>query len=156
MDKSTEFTQNRLSDITTYQAGIVQASAHRVVNRVVSDYLLQYGLTAMQWFIIGCVYDSGESGIRQSDLTRRAHTTLPYITTTLALLESKKIIDKISHTGDSRVKLVSINAEYWPTVQKIEDGLRDHMRRTLYAKDNITSQELTDYISVLYKIVNNS
>jgi DNA-binding MarR family transcriptional regulator len=156
MHKSTTNYQKDISQITTYQSGIAQASAHRVINRVVTDFLLQYGLTSMQWFILGHIYDAGESGIRMSDLMRRVHTTLPYITNTVALLESKGTINKIGHEGDSRIKLVKVSASYISTVNEIESGLRDHLRQTLYTEDNIEREELQNYITVLYKIVQNS
>ena len=154
--KSSNFVKKDLSQITTYQSGVAQASAHRIITRVVSDFLLQYGLTSMQWFIIGHVYDSGANGIRMSDLTRRVQTTLPYITNTINLLESKGVVKKVGHAGDSRIKLVSITEDFKPQVQEIEDGLRDHMRKTLYREDGISREELGDYIAVLYKIVQNN
>ena len=145
-----------IGQITTYQSGIAQASAHRVINRVVTDYLLRYGLTSMQWFILGFIYDAGNQGIRMSDLMRKVHTTLPYITNTVALLESKGMINKIGHEGDSRIKLVHVDTAYVSTVEEIEQGLREHLRNTLYKDDGISRQELQDYISVLYKIINNN
>lgn len=156
MSKSSNFSEKDISQITTYQSGVAQASAHRIITRTVSDFLLQYGLTSMQWFIIGHVYDAGSQGLRLSDLMRRVQTTLPYITNTVTLLESKGIVQKVSHSGDSRIKLVSITKSFKPQVQEIETGLREHLRQTLYQEDGISRQELQDYIAVLYKIVRNS
>lgn len=153
MPKSTNNFEIDISQVATYQSGIIQASAHRVINRLVSDYLLKHGLTAMQWFAIGTIYDAGDQGIRLSDLTRKLSTTLPYVTNMVALLESKGIVRKIAHSGDSRIKLVSIVPKYKRTVDNIERELRDHMRENLYDMDGITRQELQTYISVLYKIV---
>ena len=154
---TTNLSSNKdISQIATYQSGIAQASAHRILNRITSDFLLQYGLTTMQWFVVGVVYDAGENGIRLSDLMRKLGTTLPYITNTIALLESKGMIKKVSHTGDSRIKLVSIQPDYLEEVKLIEDGLRAHIRQTLYHKDGISRDELQAYIAVLYKIVNNA
>ena len=153
MQSSSDFSKKDISQITTYQSGIAQSSAHRVTNRVVTDFLLQYGLTSMQWFVIGTIYDSGENGLRLSDLMRKVQTTLPYITNTINLLESKGAVRKIAHSGDSRIKLVSITPSYVTEVEEIEAGLRDHMRKTLYNEDGITREELSDYIKVLYKIL---
>ncbi len=153
MSSSSEFSKKDISQITTYQSGIAQASAHRVVNRIVSDYLLVHGLTAMHWFMLGCIYDSGENGLRLSDLTKKMQTTLPFITNTITLLESKGFVRKVAHAGDSRIKLVSISPSYRSTIDAIEIGLRDHMRTTLYGESGITRDELQDYIHVLYKIV---
>src|SRR6476469_9342172 len=115
MPTSSESPQNDISQITTYQSGITQAAAHRAVNRIVSEYLLEHGLTAMQWFTIGTIYDAGTKGIRLSDLMRKLHTTLPFVTNTISVLESKGIVQKISHAGDSRIKLVSITPRYTST-----------------------------------------
>lgn len=153
MDKSTHISKKDISQITTYQSGIVQASANRVLNRLKTDFLLQYGLTTMQWFVIGSVYDAGQNGIRISDLMKRLQTTLPYITNTIALLESKGMVQKISHTGDSRIKLVSIPQDKQSLVKEIEKGLREHLKQTLYHKDHITRDELQAYMRVLYKII---
>ena len=156
MPKSTEFSKIDISQIATYQSGIVQASAHRIINRVVSDYLLKHGLTAMQWFAIGAVYDAGSKGIRMSDLTRKLSTTLPYVTNMVSLLESKGMVRKVTHAGDSRIKLVSIAPKYKRTVESIERELRDHMRDNLYDVDGISRDELQTYITVLYKIIRQS
>ena len=153
MTSSTNSFSKDISQITTYQSGIAQSSAHRAINRIVSDYLLQHDLTPMQWFTIGCVYDAGEQGIRLSDLTRKLSTTLPYVTNTITLLESKGMVRKIAHAGDSRIKLASITTSYLPMVEEIEAGLRDHMRRNLYENDHISRDELQAYVSVLFKIV---
>lgn len=153
--ESSNFVKKDISQITTYQSGIAQASAHRIISRIISDFLLQYGLSSMQWFIVGHIYDAGSSGVRLSDLNRRVQTTLPYITNTINLLESKGIVKKVSHSGDSRIKLVSIHESYRPTVEEIEQSLRTHMRQKLYREDGISRDELNDYIAVLYKIVQN-
>lgn len=153
MHKSTHFSKKDISQITTYQSGVAQASAHRLINRTVTDFLLAYGLTPMQWFAIGHIYDCGEAGCRLSDLARMLDTTLPYITNVMTLLESKGLIHKITHTGDSRIKLVSVAPDYRATVDEIEIGLREKLRTELYSEDRISRDELQAYIHVLYKIL---
>lgn len=139
--------------ITTYQSGIAQSSAHRVINRVVSDYLIRYDITAMQWFIIGYVHDAGEAGVTLTELGNVLGTSFPYTTNTINLLESKGIISKKVHAEDSRTKLVTVNAEHEDMVHDIEDGLREELRKTLYNTDHISREELQTYIKVLYKII---
>jgi DNA-binding MarR family transcriptional regulator len=156
MTTSSQSPQKDISQISTYQSGITQAAAHRAVNRIVSDYLLEHGLTAMQWFTIGTIFDAGDKGIRLSDLMRKLHTTLPFVTNTIMVLESKGIVQKTAHAGDSRIKLVSIAPRYKSKVVRIESELRERMRIALYHEDGITRQELQDYITVLYKIVDHT
>lgn len=141
-----------ISHITTYESGIMQSTAHRVLGRIKSDFLSQYNLTSMQWFVIGLVYEAGEKGIRLSELMKVLDTTMPYITNVINNLEAKGILHKVSDTNDSRVKLAILNPKYKKTVEEIELGLRDELRLKLYREDNINREELSTYISVLYKI----
>lgn len=150
---SSDFAKKDISRITTYQSGVAQAAAHRLINRVVTDFLLAYGLTPMQWFAIGFVYDTGTAGIRPSDLARSLDTTLPYVTNTINTLEAKGILTKKAHSGDSRIKLISVAPSFRATVDEIESGLRARLRDELYSDDHISRDELQAYIHVLYKIL---
>jgi len=155
MNKSNSFSNKDIGQISTYQSGVAQASAHRVINRVVSDYLISYDLTAMQWFIIGYIFDAGQAGMQLGELSRIIGTTLPYTTNTINLLESKGIVNKKVHGQDSRVKLVTIDPKHYEMVEEIETGLREELRRVLYSRDNISREDLQAYIRVLYQITNN-
>lgn len=141
-----------ISQITTYDSGVMQATAHRILTRIMTEYLSQYGLTSTQWFIVGYVSEAGERGVRLNDLMITLDTTMPFITTTVNLLESKGFLHKVSDTSDSRVKIAKLNPSRAATVEKIEAGLREELRIKLYREDAVTRKELSAYISVLYKI----
>lgn len=141
-----------ISHITTYESGVVQSSAHRLTMKIKTDYLSQYDITTMQWFVIGFTYDAGDQGIRLNDLMKALDTTMPFITNTVNVLELKGILQKVSDLNDSRVKIAKLNPEYRSQVEEIEAGLRDKLRTELYTQDSITRDELQIYISVLYKI----
>jgi len=142
-----------ISQITTYESGVVQSAAHRLMTRVKTTFLSQYDLTAMQWFVIGFAYDAGDVGIPLNDLRQKLDTTMPFVTNIVNLLESKGILHKISDTKDSRIKIARLNPSYYGTVEEIETGLRDALRDELYGKDSISREELSTYISVLYKML---
>ncbi|MEO5691374.1 MAG: MarR family transcriptional regulator [Candidatus Saccharimonadales bacterium] len=139
-----------LSKITTYHSGVTQASAYRIVKLHTAHALRDYNLSCMQWFTIGTVLDSGQEGIRLSDLAKKLDTTLAYMTTTVNLLESRDILNKREHKYDARTKLVSVNPRYNKTCNEIENHLRSHLRERLYEK--ITHEELANYVNVLSKI----
>jgi DNA-binding MarR family transcriptional regulator len=141
-----------ISQISTYESGVVQSAAHRLTMKLKTDYLSQYDLTAMQWFVIGFVYDSGDKGIRLNDLMKYIDTTMPFITNIVSMLELKGIIQKVSDVNDSRIKIAKLNPSYKNQVEEIEAGLRNKLRDELYGHDSITREELQTYISVLYKI----
>ena len=141
-----------ISQITTYQSGVMQSTAHRILGRIKTEFLSQYNITSMQWFVIGYAYDTGDAGIRLNDLMKQLDTTMPFITTIVNALEAKGILYKISDAHDSRVKIAVLNEKYRSTVEEIESGLREELRSRLYREDHIGREELSAYIAVTYKI----
>jgi DNA-binding MarR family transcriptional regulator len=141
-----------ISQITTYQSGVMQSTAHRILSRIKTEFLTQYNLTSMQWFVIGFAYDAGDTGIKLNDLMKQLDTTMPFITTIVNTLEAKGILYKVSDVHDSRVKIAILSEKYRSTVEEIEGGLREELRSRLYREDHISRDELNTYISVLYKI----
>ncbi|MDQ2973536.1 MAG: hypothetical protein M3Q79_03585, partial [bacterium] len=53
-----------LSKIATYQSGVVQTTAYRSLKKLTDSCLQKHGITTMQWFVIGSVYDAGHEGVR--------------------------------------------------------------------------------------------
>lgn len=143
---------NNLSNISTYQAGVAQSTAQRLLKKFTEDSLRPYGISMMQWFIIGTIYDAGDRGISVTNLSKAVDTNVPYITNTLNLLASKNIIERNNPDNDNRSKLVTLQSNFIPTFLEIEQDLRAKMRGALYA--NLTPQELQTYVQVLYKIGN--
>lgn len=150
--KSTNFSEKAqdLTGLPTYQAGVAQSSAYRILMKFTDDAVKEYGITSMQWFMIGIIYDSANVGVTVTRLSKLLDTNVPYVTNTLNLLASKDIIVRTSGEDDSRRKTVTIHPEFIDNVQLIEKDLRQKMQQVLYA--DITSQELLTYIKVLYKI----
>lgn len=151
-DKKPAGELNDLADISTYQAGVAQSTAQRVLKKFTEDNLKPHGISMMQWFIIGTIYDAGDAGIGITDLSKAVDTNVPYITNTLNLLASKGIIERNSTSNDNRSKRVTIQTHFIPILLTIEQDLRVKMRRVLYA--NLTQQELQTYVHVLYKLNN--
>lgn len=136
-----------LSKITTYQSGVAQATAYRIVKAHTAEALREFNLSSMQWFTIGTVLDAGTAGIRLSDLAKRLDTTIAYMTSTVNMLESRGILLKTPHETDARTKLVSVNPDYVDTCEHIEQHVRQRLRELLYNK--ISREQLTTYVEVL-------
>lgn len=150
--KSTNFSAS-VSDLTqlpTYKAGVAQSSAYRMLMKFTDNAVKEYGITSMQWFMIGSIYDAGESGVTVTRLSQLLDTNVPYITNTLNILEAKNIVTRTSHDEDSRSKVITIYPAFVSHVEQIEKDLRHKMQVTLYA--TITPQDLLVYIKVLYKL----
>ncbi len=139
-----------LAGITTYQSGVAQATAFRIVKKHTATALKEYGLSCMQWFTIGTVLDAGNKGIRLSDLAQKLDTTLAYMTTTVNFLESREILERHAHGTDARTKLIKVRNSYKKECAIIEADVRKKLATLLYGQ--IDSEELLAYIMVLYKI----
>lgn len=139
-----------LSTTTTYQAGATQAYVHRKLQKICDDILAPYGITKMQWLVIGTVYDAKAEGVRLSDLAEKLGTNLPYLTNTINLLEGRGILVRKENTQDSRSKLVAVADSYKAKCQEIEATLREGLRQTIYA--GIDPVEFRVYIKVLNEL----
>lgn len=136
--------------LTTYQAGAIQASVHRVLQKQCDLILKPYGITKMHWMIIGHVFDAGKAGIRNSDLSASLGTTIPYITTAINLLESKGYLLRKGNVEDGRSKLITINPTLIPKCYEIENTLREGLRESVYAKVDPADFEI--YMKVMYQL----
>lgn len=150
MSNSNPKKESEISAITTYQAGILQSSAHRLLQKYSDEVLRPYGITKMQWMITGSVLDAGKDGIRITDLAKMLDTTLSYLTNTINLLESKGILQRTTNSQDERVKFVTVNPRFIPKCREIEKDLRAHLREVIY-KD-IAPEEFQTYMQVLHKL----
>jgi DNA-binding MarR family transcriptional regulator len=139
-----------MSELTTYQAGVAQAAAYRNLNKLFSTLLKSHGLTSMQWFVLGTIYDSGDEGIQLTQLSAKLQTGLPFITNTINMLESKGMVERKGSLTDSRSKSVSIRPKYKVDCEQIEADLRARMRESVY--NDMTPTELDNYIKVLHKL----
>ncbi len=139
------------SKITTYQAGAVQSTMHRLLQKLCDDILKPFGITKMQWLIIGAVRDGGKKGVRISDLANMLGTTIPYLTTSINILESRGILARKENNQDSRSKLVLLNADFVKKSDKIEKALRNGLRATIYSE--VDPQEFGIYLKVMYQLM---
>lgn len=138
-----------LSELKTYQVGVIQSAAMRALRKHKDECLQPYGLTGMQWVIIGTILDAGRTGTRITDLAKILDVTMAFLTNSVNLLESKGILERIENVQDSRSRMVRVTDAYVPTCEKIENELRKVLRKSIYSK--LTPLELHTYIRVMYK-----
>lgn len=141
-----------LSKITTYQAGAVQASMHRLLQKQCDIILKPFGISKMHWMIVGHVLDAGPAGIRISDLSTILGTTISYLTTAINLLESKSFLLRSDNAQDGRSKLITINPKFIPKCYEIENTLREGLRKSIYAKVDLA--EFRIYMKIMYELKN--
>ncbi len=154
MNKSTN-SENKftLTDIPTYQAGVVQSQAHRKLKKEVTEYLKPHGLSMMEWFALGLIKDAKNSEMRMTKLAEDLQTTLPYTTNLVNGLMYKGYVTRNHDDSDSRAKILKLVPGVDKKCNEIEYDLRKKMRDLIYS--NITPKELSIYVKVLYQIANN-
>ncbi|MBA3757958.1 MarR family transcriptional regulator [Candidatus Saccharibacteria bacterium] len=138
-----------LSEITTYQAGMYQARSFRALKQLKNRILEPYGLTMMQWLVLGLIKDAGKTGVRTTTLAEQLDTTQAFITNTVNLLEVKKLVSRRTDAKDSRAHSIIFNKKHEKMVAKIEQELRHELRNTIYKK--VTPEELKIYMKVIVK-----
>lgn len=135
------------TDIATYEAGIVQAIVNRKLQKYCDDILKPFGITKSQWLVIGTIKESGDEGVRLTELAEKTDTTLAYLTNTINLLESKGMLVRISEKKDTRAKRISVDASFIKECDVIEKALREGLKSMLYK--NIEPAEFQIYMKVL-------
>lgn len=141
-----------LKDVATYHVGALESAAHRSLRVYKDAFLKKYGLSGMQWYIVGTVHDAGKNGMRITDLSQRLGTTLGFMTNSVNLLESRDILRRINNAADSRSKFIVMNPTYQKTYEAVEVELRSELRKAIY-KD-ISADELKAYIQTLQTLAN--
>lgn len=141
------------SQISTYHTAVAQSRAHRALKTHVSQFLRDHDVTMMQWSVIGLIAEAGDDGMRISDLAKCLDTSLAFITTTVNVLEAKKMVQRTTHSRDSRAKIVSLTPEFKPGVAQIEADLNKKLEEWLFPA--ISAADMATYIKVLDQIAKN-
>lgn len=141
-----------LKDVTTYHVGSLESAAHRALRAYKDACLKKYGLSGMQWYIIGTIHDTGDKGMRITDLSKQLGTTLGFMTNSVNLLVSKEILYRLNSTTDSRSKIVVLTESYKKICDEIEEDLRIKLRRSVYKE--LSPAELKAYIKTLQLLAN--
>jgi DNA-binding MarR family transcriptional regulator len=138
------------TDLPTYQAVIIQSRAQRAIKSSLSSALRGYGITMMQWSIIGLIADSDQDGMRISDVAHALDTSLAFITTSVNVLEAKGLVTRTGHAHDNRAKMVSLKPEFSDKIAAIEAALQKEQRTLVY--NGVSEDDLSAYFRVLNTI----
>ncbi|HKX73217.1 MAG TPA: MarR family transcriptional regulator [Candidatus Saccharimonadales bacterium] len=135
------------SELTTYQAVVLQSRAHRAIKTHLTQMLKEHGVTMMQWSILGLVADAGDDGVRISDLAHALDTSLAFITTSVNVLEAKGFVVRAGHAQDNRAKLVRLSEAFAPKIAAIEADLGVKQNDFLYS--GVDTKDIAAYFRVL-------
>jgi DNA-binding MarR family transcriptional regulator len=151
MDKSMKYLTNLpISDRSTTSSGIIEAKVHRRLQKEFADYLKPHGLTAMEWFVIGFLYEHHREAVTLSTLSRDLQTTLPYLTNLINQLQAKGLVERVENSGDNRVKRVSLLPSASGMYKKVERDLRNKLRE--FVSKRVSTKDFAVYLRVMYQL----
>jgi DNA-binding MarR family transcriptional regulator len=134
-----------------HELGMAHVSVNRTMSEFYQTVLRRYGLTTIEWLILGAVADaSPEGGIRVTDLANSFNVKSTYMTTTLNALRERDLVEARLDAGDARVRLAYITTEGIKQVAVIERYLQKEISHLL--NGIISSDELEKYSRVIQKL----
>lgn len=138
-----------LRDLTTYQACILQARAYRVLREFVAKQLDGYGLTMMEWVLLGVVHESGSRGVSPSALSERLDVSLPMVTRMVNAVAEDNYVKRRADKHDKRQQIIIATPKGRRLAQGIEWRVRGAMKEWL--KD-VDPEELKGYVHIMSQI----
>ncbi len=139
------------SDISVYQASLLQARAHRYLIVIKNRVLNFHKISMMEWIILGCIYDAGSSGVTATQLADRLYRSQSFITAKIKTLESKDFIYRQTNKFDSRSVIIKFKPKQKQVFMEMENDIKNLVIDKIYKR--ISKQDMFTYLNVLQKIV---
>ena len=133
----------------TYNAGLLQAKAFRILKKHTNTALKPYDISATEWGILGLLQDE-RSDIKLSDIASALGVKAPFITRSMAVLLAKGYVTQVNLPKDARVRIARLTPTGKKFVTKTEPVVAK-MIKTTFA--NISVRNLFGYVMTLHQIV---
>lgn len=137
-----------LRELTTYEACILHARAHRVLREFVARQLEGYNLTVMEWVLLGVISES-KPGVSPSALCERLDVSMPLITRMATNLQSHGYVDRKEHQEDKRQSVIIPSAKGLELAELVEAQIKVEMRKML--KD-FSPSEILGYVRTMKQL----
>jgi MarR family transcriptional regulator for hemolysin len=138
-----------LPSIPTYHACVLHARAYRTVREFMVSKLEPYGLTMMEWALLGVVDETKSAGISPSELSHTIDVGLPMITGMVNRVEAMQLIDRKSTDKDKRRRVVIVTPKGRQIVKKVESQMRADFGIWL---SDVDPKELEAYVIVMRQL----
>jgi len=141
--------------LSSYQIGLLQTKAYRILNHETARILKQYDITPIDWALLGLLYDSqlqSKGGRRLSDIAEELGVEAPFVTERAQDLIKLKLVSIIQSKDDKRVKHMELTEKAKLQIPSIEKDLLASMRPLIQGS---SIKEILGYKKVLEQIVKN-
>lgn len=136
--------------LTTYQASVLHARAHRALRAFVQSQLKEHKLSSLQWSVLGLAFDyTVKGGVKVSQLAQLLNVEISLVTATLNQLEPRGLLERLDDEHDSRAKRVVTTRSGEKLIKKIEPSLHKKLEKWL---EDIHDQQLGIYIRTLQQL----
>lgn len=133
---------------TTYETGLLQAKAYRILKTVVTQSLEEYQLSTTEWALIGYVFKNKQ--MRSSDIAGLLGVEAPLVTHHINALEARGILARQPDPTDQRAKIIILTNDGKKMVPRIEQDVKAATKQLL-GKNGV--RDLLGYVRVLQSIV---
>jgi DNA-binding MarR family transcriptional regulator len=134
--------------LTSYQCGLLQAKAYRLLRSAAAASLEPYQLSVAEWSVL--VQLQGAGGMRHSHIATALQVEAPLVTALVKQLERKRLVRRSSDPQDSRAKRLFLTRKGAQMIPHLEDAVRGTVEEMF---DGISDERLLAYFSVMEAIV---
>lgn len=136
---------------TTYQVGLLQTKAYRVLKQHTARVLSEFDISTIEWAFLGLLNDNPK-GLRLNVLATELGVEAPFITQMSIRLKKTGYFEHREDPEDSRAKIIMMTKEGKEFVASAEKHLRAETKALFLG---VSTSDLLTYISVLDTIIHN-
>ena len=140
-------------NLKTYQVALLQAKAHRAVQHYTAEFLKPYGLTAMEWTLLGYIADKSNGGVKATDIAEAFSVDASLMTNTINKLVMQELVVRAPHPDDQRIRMIKLTDKGADLVSEIESSLEPSMLGQWLS--GLSPALLGSYVKVLKHIIDN-
>ena len=135
--------RDEFPDTTARRAVVAVVRAFGVLQRQMSPYYAQFGLTPPQFQMLTVINRLQDQPVTQRRLGRELYVSFPNITVMLARLEEARLIRRKPNPSDGREKFVELTRRGKSLLRKIWQVQPEQLERVMVGLDEQERQMLT-------------
>ena len=144
--------QTASRNTTTYQVGLLQIKAYRILKQHTAGVLSQFDITTVEWGLLGLLNENPK-GMRLNVLAHELGVAASFISQMTSRLKKTQYFEHREDPADSRAKIIMITKEGKMFVDKAERYLREASKSLLR---DVPAKDILAYLSVLESIIKNA
>lgn len=133
----------------TYNAGLLQAKAFRILKKHTNNALQPMDISATEWGILGILLNNSQ-GLRLSKIAGLMGVKAPFVTQSMAILMEKNFVNIDNDKSDTRVKIAKLTAAGKDFIKKAEPLVAKEIKKTF---SEVSIRNLLGYLSTLHAVV---